>query len=132
MCLFCKIISGEIPSHKIYEDEDVYAFLDISDDCLGHTLVVPKKHFDNLLDIDTELFARVMAAAQKIAKHFVDNCGFTGVNVLNNSGVDADQSVMHLHIHILPRKNNDGVVVYSLKEKQGSNFAELCEKLKLM
>jgi len=131
MCLFCKIISGEIPSHKIYEDEDVYAFLDISDDCLGHTLVVPKKHFDNLLDIDTELFARVMAAAQKIAKHFVDNCGFTGVNVLNNSGVDADQSVMHLHIHILPRKNGDGKKMWPDLEKLNTNLGDLCEKLRI-
>ena len=101
MCLFCDIIKGDIPSHKIYEDEHTYAFLDISDDCVGHTLVVPKKHYENMLDVDSDTVNNVMATVTKLARHYVDNCGYTGVNILNNSGVDALQSVMHLHIHIL-------------------------------
>lgn len=131
MCLFCDIIKGDIPSHKIYEDEHTYAFLDISDDCVGHTLVVPKKHYENMLDVDSDTVNNVMATVTKLARHYVDNCGFTGVNILNNSGVDAMQSVMHLHVHIMPRKADDGVIMYSLKVKMGSNLAEVCNKLKL-
>lgn len=131
MCLFCDIIKGDIPSYKIYEDEHTYAFLDISDDCVGHTLVVPKKHYENMLDVDSDTVNNVMATVTKLARHYVDNCGFTGVNILNNSGVDAMQSVMHLHVHIMPRKADDGVIMYSLKEKMGSNLAEVCNKLKL-
>lgn len=131
MCLFCDIIKGNIPSYKIYEDEDAYAFLDISDDCVGHTLVVPKKHYDNVLDVDDEMFARIMVVAQKIASHYVDDCGYTGVNIVNNSGVDASQSVMHLHIHILPRKAGDGVSMYDLKAKMGADFTQVQNKLKM-
>lgn len=131
MCLFCDIIKGDIPSFKIYEDENVYAFLDISDDCIGHTLVVTKRHCDNILDVDDELLSRLMVAVKKIAKHYVDDCGFSGVNIINNSGVDAGQSVMHLHIHILPRKDGDGISLYDLKEKMGSNFEEVQKELKL-
>lgn len=129
MCLFCDIIKGDVPSYKIYEDENVYAFLDISDDCIGHTLVVPKIHHENILDIDDEMLSRVMVATRKIARHYVEDCGYTGVNIVNNSGVDASQSVMHLHIHILPRKSGDGVSMYDLKEKMGSNFEEVQNKL---
>lgn len=131
MCLFCDIIKGDISSYKIYEDENVYAFLDISDDCIGHTLVVPKIHHENILDIDDEMLSRVMIATRKIARHYVEDCGYTGVNIVNNSGVDASQSVMHLHIHILPRKAGDGVSMYDLKEKMGSNFEEVQNKLKM-
>ena len=131
MCLFCDIIKGDVPSHKIYEDEFTYAFLDISDDCIGHTLVVPKKHYENMLDVDNETLNHVMATVTKISRHYVENCGYTGVNILNNSGVDALQSVMHLHIHIMPRKPEDGVIIYSLKDRFDINLAELCEKLKL-
>ena len=131
MCLFCDIIKGDVPSHKIYEDEYTYAFLDISDDCIGHTLVVPKKHYENMLDVDNETLNYVMATVTKISRHYVDNCGYTGVNILNNSGVDALQSVMHLHIHIMPRKPEDGVIIYSLKDRFDINLAELCQKLKL-
>ena len=129
--LFCDIIKGDIPSHRIYEDEYTYAFLDISDDCVGHTLVVPKKHYENMLDVDGNTLNHVMDTVTKLSRHYVDNCGFTGVNILNNSGVDALQSVMHLHVHIMPRKANDGVVMYSLKEKMNSDLAEVCEQLKL-
>ncbi|MBQ7352270.1 MAG: HIT family protein [Clostridia bacterium] len=131
MCIFCKIISGEIPSYKIYEDENVYAFLDIADDIEGHTVVVPKEHCENLLDVSEETLSKVMLAVRKISKHYVDNCGYDGVNLLNNSGKCAEQSVFHLHIHILPRKDNDGKRVYPELVKLNSDMAHLCDKLKL-
>lgn len=106
-CIFCKIVKGEAPSYKIYEDEFTLAFLDISKDCYGHTLVVPKKHCTNVLDCDEETLNRVMSTVKKVSNHYVNNCGFSGVNILNASGVEAQQSVFHLHFHILPRTNKD-------------------------
>lgn len=131
MCIFCKIIKGEIPSYKIYENEYTYAFLDISDDIEGHTLVVPKLHCNNILDVSQEVLHRVMETVQKISKHYVDDCGYDGVNILNNNNECAEQSVFHLHFHILPRKNNDGKKVYPDLTKLDSDLMSLCEKLKM-
>ena len=109
MCIFCKIIKGEIPSYKIYEDEYTYAFLDIAKDVDGHTLVVPKKHVVNVLDCDVETLNHVMNTIKKICNHYVENCGYEGCNIINASGKEAQQSVFHLHFHIIPRKKDDGV-----------------------
>ena len=130
-CIFCKIIDGQIPSYKIYEDEYVYAFLDNAGDVYGHTLVVPKKHCVNVLDCDGEILAKVMCAVQKIAKHYVDDCGFSGVNILNASGSSAQQSVFHLHFHIIPRKENDGIDSWPFKDKSDMNFSAIQSALKL-
>lgn len=132
MCIFCKIINGEIPSYKIYEDEETLAFLDIADDAIGHTLVIPKKHYENILDIDTETLSNVMNVVKKISNHYVNNCGYTGVNVMNASGVDAQQSVFHLHFHIFPRKENDGVRAWPEFGKVNSDFEKVCAELTLM
>lgn len=128
-CIFCKIISGEIPSYKIYEDDKVYAFLDISCDSYGHTLVIPKNHCTNVLDCNSGDFQAVMAAVQKISRHFVDDCGFDGVNVLNASGKAAQQSVFHLHFHVIPRKEGDGLDTWALKDKYDLDLSEICGKL---
>ncbi|MDE6211620.1 MAG: HIT family protein [Clostridia bacterium] len=130
-CIFCKIIKGEIPSYKIYEDEMTYAFLDIASDSYGHTLVIPKKHCVNVLDCEEEYLRATIDTVQKISRHFVDNCGFEGVNILNASGQSAQQSVFHLHFHIIPRKSDDGIDIWALKEKKDLDLAEICEKLKI-
>lgn len=130
-CIFCKILAGEIPSHKIYEDDKVYAFLDISCDSYGHTLVIPKNHCANVLDCESEDLKAVMAAVQKISRHYVDNCGFDGVNVLNASGRAAQQSVFHLHFHIIPRKENDGLNTWGLNDKFELDLAQICKELAL-
>lgn len=130
-CIFCKIIKGEIPSHKIYENDKVYAFLDIACDAVGHTLVVPKKHCVNLLDCDKEYLDAVAEAVQLISRHYVDNCGFDGVNIFNASGKSAEQSVFHLHFHIIPRKENDGLSMWPLDGKQEMELAEIRKKLAL-
>ena len=131
MCIFCKIIKGEIPSYKIYEDENTYAFLDIADDAIGHTLVIPKKHYENVLDIPAEELQKVIASVQKISKHYTENCGYTGVNIMNASGIDAQQSVFHLHFHIFPRKENDGVRAWPEFGKVNSDFEKVCNDLKM-
>ncbi len=128
-CIFCKILKGESPSYKIYEDDKAYAFLDISCDSIGHTLVIPKKHFTNALDCDAEYLQAVMSAVQKISRHYVNDCGFTGVNILNASGASAQQSVFHLHFHIIPRKENDGLNTWALNDKFDMDLADICKRL---
>ncbi len=130
-CIFCKIIKGEIPSYKIYEDDYAYAFLDISQDTYGHTLVIPKQHYENVLDCDKEYLNKTMQAVQTVANHYVNNCGFDGVNILNASGKAAEQSVFHLHFHILPRKNNDGKHTFPNLGKEPTALDEQCKNLKL-
>lgn len=106
-CIFCKIVKGEAPSYKIYEDEYTYAFLDISKDCYGHTLVIPKKHCQDVLTCDDETLNHVINTVKKVANHYVNNCGFKGVNIINASGEEAQQTVFHLHFHILPRTSKE-------------------------
>ena len=130
-CIFCKIIEGEIPSYKIYEDDKVYAFLDIACDAIGHTLVIPKKHCTNVLDCDKEYLDAVIEAVQKISNHYVNNCGFDGVNVLNASGTSAEQTVFHLHFHIIPRKLGDGLHMWPLTGKQEHDLGAIATKLAL-
>ncbi|MDU5511411.1 HIT family protein [Enterococcus gilvus] len=103
-CIFCKIINQEIPSYKIYEDDKVYAFLDISQATKGHTLVVPKKHVTDIFDYDEHLAADVFARIPKIARaieHAFPE--MDGLNILNNNKELAYQSVFHSHIHLVPR-----------------------------
>lgn len=130
-CIFCKIIKGEIPSYKIYEDDMTYAFLDIACDSYGHTLVIPKKHCVNVLDCDKEYLEATIDTVKKISGHYVDDCGFEGVNVLNASGESAQQSVFHLHFHIIPRRAGDGIDILALKDKKELDLAAVCEKLKI-
>ena len=103
-CIFCKIINGEIPSYKIYEDEIVYAFLDITQVTPGHTLVVPKKHAKDIFEYDEELasqvFARIPKIARALEKAYPD---MQGLNIINNNREVAYQSVFHSHIHLIPR-----------------------------
>lgn len=132
MCVFCKIIQGEIPCKKIYEDQDTLAFLDIACDSVGHTLVIPKKHCTNLLDVEPETLSKVMNTVALVSRHYVNNCGFDGVNLLNANGLSAHQSVFHLHFHIIPRKDNDGKHLWPLENvKEEMDLNEICEALKI-
>ena len=130
-CLFCKIIKGEIPCYKIYEDEKVLAFLDVAKDAIGHTLVIPKKHFANVIACDNKTISEVFNVAQKISKHFVENCGFDGVQIINNCGESAGQTIMHFHVHIVPRKAGDGLLVWKLGMPYEMNLEEIAKNLKL-
>ncbi|EEW52901.1 HIT family protein [Limosilactobacillus antri] len=103
-CIFCKIIAGEIPSYTVYEDDVVKAFLDISQGTPGHTLVVPKKHVKDLFAYDEDLAAAVFSRLPKIARAIKkSNPAIKGMNVINNNGELAYQSVFHSHIHLVPR-----------------------------
>ena len=102
-CIFCKIINGDIPSSKVYEDEHVMAFLDISQVTKGHTLVIPKIHKENVYELTPEIAAHVFEVVPKIARAIKHEFNPIGMNVLNNNGEHAGQSVFHFHIHLLPR-----------------------------
>lgn len=109
-CIFCKIVDGSIPSFKLYEDENVVAFLDISQTTKGHTLVIPKTHSDNLLEIETrEINIALMGAIQLVARKLQNTLKCEGFNIVSNIGKEAGQVVFHSHIHIIPRYGtNDG------------------------
>jgi len=102
-CIFCKIIAGEIPSAKIYEDDHVFAFLDLSQVAKGHTLVIPKKHCRNLYDTPPEIASKLFAAVPKIANAIKSAYKPLGMNLLNNNEAEANQSVFHLHLHLIPK-----------------------------
>ncbi len=108
-CVFCKMVAGQIPIAKIYEDQTVLAFLDIGPVSDGHTLVISKQHFEKLHDCPPELLGQVGSRIGKIAKAVADAMGAEGYNVLCNNGSAAGQLVEHLHIHIIPRNTGDGV-----------------------
>ena len=107
-CVFCKIIRGEIPSTRVFEDENTLAFLDIGPLVKGHTLVIPKHHFDSLPVAPPEVAAQVMVTAQKIAQAQLNGLGADGVNIHQANGKVAGQVVPHLHIHVVPRFKEDG------------------------
>lgn len=130
-CIFCKIVKGKIPCYKIYEDEKCLAFLDIADDAIGHTLVIPKKHYENIFDVSDDDYFKLMIAVKKISKHYKNDCGFSGVNIINANGIDAQQSVFHLHFHIIPREKDDQMDIWPELSKKKCNFSDIQKKLEL-
>ena len=120
-CIFCKIVAGQIPATKIYEDEVVLAFLDIGPVSDGHTLVVPKQHFERLHEYPPQFLGEVALRLGKLAKAVAAAMKSDGYNVLCNNGKAAGQLVEHLHFHIIPRRTGDGVFEHwpSYKYKQG-------------
>ncbi|HEY0222053.1 HIT family protein [Lactovum miscens] len=107
-CLFCEIIAGEIPSYKVYEDEDVYAMLDISQATKGHTLVLPKKHYENLLAMTSDESALLFSKIPNIANLLKNKLGAEGMNIITNCGEISGQTILHTHVHLMPRSQNDG------------------------
>lgn len=108
-CVFCKIVSGELSSMKVFEDECTMAFMDLVKDVDGHILVIPKKHCKNILDCDYDTLNHIMNTVKKVSDHLVQNCGYDGVDLLNANDESAGQTVPHFHIHIIPRKKHDGL-----------------------
>lgn len=129
-CIFCSIIKGEIPNFTIYEDEDCLAFLDIGKEGYGHTLVLPKKHSANFLETDEATLQKCMRVAKIIAEHYVKDCGFDGFNIVINNGESAGQTIHHLHIHIIPRKNGDNLGTWHMPV-DSSDLGEMQKKLSL-
>ena len=108
MCIFCKIIAGEIPSYKVYEDEKILAFLDIKPLSPGHTLVITKKHYQNIEEISEEELSALILAVKKIGHLLKTKLRIDGYNVSTNNDPVAGQEIPHIHFHIIPRSENDG------------------------
>ena len=125
-CVFCKIVKGEIPCHKVYEDDSVLAFLDIYPKAKGHILVIPKKHFENIYEIEESSLRDVISVVKKMSLLVKEKLGVKSVNVLNASGKEAQQSVFHIHFHVLPRTKEDSLnVFHSDKEFEKPDLDDL-------
>lgn len=126
-CLFCKIVKGEIDSAKIWEDEKVLAFLDVNPLTKGHCLIIPKEHYENIFDMNEDVLKKILGLAKDLSGKMRENLNATGVNLVNASGKDAEQSVFHFHLHVVPRYENDGLdmnVWWQTKAKK-TNIEEL-------
>ncbi len=106
-CVFCSIVKGEIPAIKVYEDADVLAFMDIGPVSKGHTLVIPKMHFDPVVNVPDGILARLIAVVKKIVRAQVKGLDAVGVNVAQANGAAAGQIVPHVHFHVIPRRAGD-------------------------
>jgi histidine triad (HIT) family protein len=129
-CIFCQIIKGQLPSYKIYEDDNVVAFLSIRPVSPGHILVVPKKHFANLLTADQETISQSLAVLQKLAPKILVALAADGFNLGVNNGAAAGQEIEHLHFHLIPRVNHDGLIMWPSQEGEQAELAALAEKIK--
>src|SRR5512143_1091231 len=101
-CIFCKIVSGEAKSWKVYEDEHVYAFLDIHPVNAYHTLVIPKQHYENIFDVPEAEFIQVMQVVRRLARLYSSRLGIQNVQIIHSSGAEAQQDVFHMHFHVVP------------------------------
>ena len=127
-CVFCAIAAGEIPSFKIYEDDSVLAFLDINPFSEGHTLVIPKEHYKNLLEVPPAVLAVLLERVQKVSSHIAATLPCEGFKILQNNGAVAGQTVNHIHFHIVPRFEGSGLTFESGKgdmEKLGALASRL-------
>lgn len=106
-CIFCKIIAGEIPSFRIYEDDETFAFMDINPANEGHALVIPKEHSENVYAVSDAAIAATVIAAKKVATAIEKTVKPGGVNLVQANGPAAAQSVFHFHVHVLPRREGD-------------------------
>ncbi|PIS05539.1 MAG: HIT family protein [Candidatus Buchananbacteria bacterium CG10_big_fil_rev_8_21_14_0_10_42_9] len=111
-CIFCKIVTGDIPSTKVYEDDNFLAFLDIAPITPGHTLVIPKEHVTDTLDMDENTLKELAVRVKKIAHAIVDGLDVKALNIGVNNGADAGQVVFHAHWHLIPRRPNDGLKLW--------------------
>ena len=129
-CIFCKIAKGDIPCNKVYENEKVLAFLDIGPINKGHTLIIPKEHHKDLLDMPDNLLAEITKTAKKVAKAVIKATGADGFNIGQNNGKAAGQAVMHFHLHIIPRFEEDGLQSWPGKSYEEGEMDKIAENIK--
>ncbi|MFL5827072.1 MAG: HIT family protein [Thermoleophilaceae bacterium] len=130
-CIFCKIVAGELPSARIYEDEHAIAFLDINPWTRGHSLVVPRNHSSDLLEASDEDLAHVIAASKRVAGLLKERLGADGINLINSCGQAAWQTVFHLHMHVVPRYEDDPLRLPGQPmESDPGELAKLAEEIR--
>ena len=106
-CLFCKIVAGDIPSTRLYDDSDVIVILDVNPISRGHSLVIPKHHYEYLESVDPRVFGRVAEVARRLSSHMIDTGFCEGTNLFLSNHKVANQSVFHLHMHVIPRQGDN-------------------------
>src|SRR3954453_3691099 len=130
-CIFCKIVSGEIPSHKIEEDDKTLAFMDINPWTRGHVLVIPKEHSRNIYDANAEALAAAHITAQRVAQRMPERLQCEGINTLQSPEPVAMQTVFHTHVHVIPRYSDDGLRLPAHRKPAGNEgLAALAEDLR--
>ena len=130
-CIFCKIANGEIPSATLYEDEDFRVILDLGPASKGHALILPKEHYKDLCELDDAVAAKVLPLAGKMGRAMKKALHFDGFNLVQNNGEAAGQTVMHFHMHMIPRYKNDNVGLgWHMGELSEADKNEILEKLK--
>ncbi len=130
-CIFCKIVKGEAPSWKVWENETVYAFLDINPVSPYHTLVIPKKHFVNIFDISDFELREVISGVREVVKMYEEKLGIKNLQIVNSNGHAGQQDVFHIHFHIVPREEGDGQNIrWKTFPEWRSEFDEMILKLK--
>ncbi|MDR1065881.1 MAG: HIT family protein [Clostridiales bacterium] len=130
-CLFCRIASGELPSDKLYEDDSFIIILDAFPSSLGHALIIPKKHVDDIFELDEEEGAAMFKLVARYAKKIKNALNCDGLNVLQNSGAAAGQTVFHFHMHIIPRYVEDNVNIgWKVSKPGGDSIQHFIKKLR--
>ncbi|OGY49241.1 MAG: hypothetical protein A3D39_03025 [Candidatus Buchananbacteria bacterium RIFCSPHIGHO2_02_FULL_39_17] len=129
-CIFCKIVAGQIPAAKIYEDDKVLAFLDINPINPGHTLVIPKIHFSNLTQTPVEVSQNLIMVIKKISPAIMKGVGAQGFNLGLNNGSIAGQIIFHMHFHLIPRFADDGHKLWSGRQYQLGEMEKVAENIK--
>ncbi len=134
-CIFCKLANGVFPTNMIYEDDDFAVILDAEPVSKGHALILPKEHAANIFELPEETAAKVLPLAKKIAARMQDVLGCDGINILQNNGEVAGQSVFHFHMHVIPRyedaPNNKDLLGFSHPGISEEETKQVCEDLKL-
>ncbi|MBQ6733389.1 MAG: HIT family protein [Lachnospiraceae bacterium] len=129
-CIFCKIAAGEIPSHKVYEDETCIAILDVCPVAKGHTLIIPKKHAENLFALSEEEASEIMKRVHHVAGQLKERLHPDGLNLVQNNGEAAGQTVMHFHMHAIPRFANDDVKInWHMPQADQEVLSALCKEI---
>lgn len=129
-CIFCKIVKGEIPADKIYEDETSLAFLDITPINPGHILLIPKEHYKNIYDMPDEVLSKMAPIIKKLSSKLKKAVNADGINIGMNNDSPAGQVVFHAHFHIMPRFLNDGYKLWHGKEYKANEAQQLAKKIR--
>ena len=128
-CIFCKIIASK-EAFKIYEDEKTVCLLDLNPIARGHSLIIPKKHFKNIFDIDDDYLKDIIITTKKISKLLKEKLNANGINILHASGKSAQQSVFHFHLHLVPRYKNDKLDTWPKSDYKEKSLKEIHQKIK--
>lgn len=129
-CIFCEIVNGAIPSEKVYEDDEVFAFLDIHPVGKGHLLVIPKTHSENMWGMPEDVYATLMRRVHMLVPHVREATNAEGINIAMNNGHAAGQLVFHTHVHIIPRTSGDGLKQWGAVTYEEGEITKVANKIR--